>query len=137
MGCNKDEMNFFVSVFAPEGWKEWSANRETRLFEAISDEEKTLVESFCNDAEGESYEPASRLFSQIWFNVPVIKLSECQSLAGGNVYTYYFTPESSDPVMKCGHAIELSTVFNHPEMSDDTGRVFDETFSKTMRKMFF
>ena len=55
MGCNKDEMNFFVSGFGPEGWKEWSANREARLFEAISDEEKTLVESFCNDAEGESY----------------------------------------------------------------------------------
>ena len=38
--------------------------------------------------------------------------------------------------MKCGHAIELSTVFKHPELSEDTGRVFDETFSKTMRKMW-
>ena len=38
--------------------------------------------------------------------------------------------------MKCGHAIELSTVFNHPEMTADTGREFDETFSKTMRRMW-
>jgi len=38
--------------------------------------------------------------------------------------------------MKCGHAIELSVVFNHPEMTADTGRAFDETFCKTMRKMW-
>ena len=67
----------------------------------------------------------SRLFSQVWFIVPTIKQSECQAKAGGKVYTYYFTPESPDPVMKCGHAIELSTVFKHPELSEDTGRLFD------------
>lgn len=38
--------------------------------------------------------------------------------------------------MKCGHAVELSIVFNHPENTTCTGRVFDETFSKTMRKMW-
>jgi hypothetical protein len=32
--------------------------------------------------------------------------------------------------MKSGHAIELSTVFKHPELNGDMGRVFDETFSK-------
>ena len=136
VGCNKDEMNFFVSSFGPEGWDAWAAVRKARLFAKISDEEKTLVEGFCNDVKGESFEPISRLFSQIWFIAPVIKLSECQAKAGGKVYTYYFTPESPDPIMKCGHAIELSTVFNHPEMSADTGREFDETFSKTMRKMW-
>ena len=36
----------------------------------------------------------------------------------------------------CGHAIELSVVFNHPEMTADTGRAYDETFSKTVRKMW-
>ena len=136
VGCNKDEMNFFVSSFGPEGWDQWAANRKERLYAVLTDEEKTLVESFCIDVEGDSFQPLSDLFSQIWFNAPVIKLSECQTKAGGRVYTYYFTPESPDPVMKCGHAIELSTVFNHPELSSDTGRQFDETFSKTVRKMW-
>ena len=27
-------------------------------------------------------------------------------------------------------------MFNHPEVTDETGRVFDEAFSKTMRKMW-
>ena len=136
VGCNKDEMNFFVSSFGPDGWDAWAAGRKERLFARITAEEKALVESFCNDVEGESFQPDSSLFSQIWFVVPTIKLSECQAKAGGRVHTYYFTVESPDPVMKCGHAIELSTVFRHPELDGDTGRLFDETFSKIMRKLW-
>ena len=56
--------------------------------------------------------------------------------AGGKSYTYFFTPESSTPLIRSGHAIELSTVFNHPEETFVTGRRFDETFSKTLRKMW-
>ena len=60
------------------------------------------------------------------------------SLLGKMVWTpsIYFTVESSVPLMRSGHAIELSTVFNHPEDTLVTGRQFDETFSKTMRKMW-
>ncbi len=135
-GCNKDEMNFFVSSFGPEGWDAWAHGRMARLKARLTEEEKALVESFYNDVKGESYQPSSSLFSQIWFNAPFIKQSDCQTAAGGKVHAYYFTVESPDLVMKSGHAIELSTVFKHPKMSDDTGRVFDETFSKTMRKMW-
>ena len=38
--------------------------------------------------------------------------------------------------MKSGHAIELSELFNHAEETLVTGRQFDATFSKTMRKMW-
>ena len=136
VGCNKDEMNFFVKSFGPEGWDEWCTGRKARLFEKMTDEEKSLVESYCSEIEGDSFQPDSSLFSQLWFIVPTIKQSESQFKGGGKVYTYYFTPESPDPVMKCGHAIELSTVFNHPEMSEDTGREFDKTFSQTVRSMW-
>ena len=39
-------------------------------------------------------------------------------------------------MMKSGHAIELSELFNHAEETLVTGREFDKTFSKTMRKMW-
>ena len=42
----------------------------------------------------------------------------------------------SVPLIRSGHAIELSTLFNHPEETLVTGRQFDETFSKIMRKMW-
>jgi para-nitrobenzyl esterase len=44
--------------------------------------------------------------------------------------------ESSVPLIKAGHASELSVVFIHPEMNGFTGRTIDETFSKTVRKMW-
>ncbi len=135
-GCNKDEMNFFVYSFGIEGFNKWVDDRKSKMFAKITDEEKKIIDNFYNDINGESWERNSLLFSQIFFNAPVIKLAESLTKGGGKSYAYYFTPESSLPIMKCGHAIELSTVFNNPELSADTGRVFDETFSKTMRKMW-
>ena len=136
VGCNKDEMNFFVSSFGKEGWDKWIAERKQEKFVHLPADEKALVDSYMNDVKGDYFQPDSSLFSQSWFIVPIIKLSESQTQGGGKAYTYYFTPESPDPIMKCGHAIELAIVFNHPEFTADTGRAFDETFCKTMRKMW-
>ena len=121
-------MNFFVSSFGKEGWDKWIAERKEEKFEHLPADDKALAESFMKDVKGAYFQPDSSLFSQVWFNTAIIKLSECQTKAGGKAYTYYFTPESP--------AIELSVVFNHPEMTADTGRAFDETFCKTMRKMW-
>ena len=136
IGCNKDEMNFFVYSFGLEGWNAWAADRKTKKFSQFTDADKKLAESFWNDMQCDNWERDSRLFSQIWFNAPVIKLAESLTKGGGKSYAYYFTPESSLPIMKCGHAIELAGIFNHTDITADTGRVFDETFSKTMRKMW-
>ena len=135
-GCNKDEMDFFVYGFGVETFQTWAAERKAKGLAGIPDDEKRLIESFCKDIKGEAYERDSRLFSQVWFNAPMIRLAESQTKAGGKSYAYYFTPESSLPIMKCGHSIELAGIFNHPEMTDDTGRIFDQMFSKTMRKMW-
>ncbi len=136
VGCNKDEMNFFVYSFGPEGWDAFADGRKQGKFAQMPADEKALVESYMKDVQGAPFQPFASLLSQSWFNVPIIRLSEEQTRGGGKAYTYYFTPESPDPVMKCGHAIELAVVFNHPEMTADTGRPFDETFSKTVRQMW-
>ena len=136
-GCNKDEMNYFmVSGGGPEPFTAWGLDRKAKVISQMTDEEKALVESFYNDIPGESYEKICRLYDQGWFIAPLIRLSECQTMGGGKSFTYLFTPESSIPLMKSGHAVELSTVFNHPEENLVTGRQFDKTFSKTMRKMW-
>ena len=85
---------------------------------------------------GDSYEPYCKLFSQLMFNAPCIRLSEEQTKAGGRSYTYYFTVESALPLMKSAHGVSLAPLFNHADMDGDTGRAFDETFSKTMRRMW-
>ena len=136
-GINKDELNYFLVIAGGvEPFVEYASNRMKENFTVLTEEEKARVESFCKDIKGESYEPYVRLYDQIWFIAPLFRLTENQTKAGGKSYNYYFTVESSVPLMKSGHAVELSTIFNHPEETFVAGRAFDETFSKTMRKMW-
>ena len=129
-GCMKKEFTYFELIMGEEGFKTWAADRKKRILDKLPDEEKELVLSFCNDVKGEGNIPESRLFDQAWFNVPVIRLSESQAMNGGKSYTYYFTAEP-------GHGEELLAVFNHQEMAEMyEGRVFDETFARTMRRMW-
>ena len=104
-GCNKDEMNTFLGVIGVDSWNAWANGRMAEKLAQLTDKEKALVESYCNDIRGESYEATVCLFSQIMFIAPQIRLSEEQAKAGGKSYTYYFTPESSLPLFKSGHAI--------------------------------
>ena len=134
-GCNKDEMNFFVSVMGETDFKLWAADRKAKKYDKqLTAEEKALVEAFCKEGNTESWEADSRLFGQSWFIAPAVRLSENQAKAGGKSYTYYYRVESSMPILKSAHGEELPIVFKHPEMTD--GRPYDETFSRTMRKMW-
>ena len=139
-GCNKDEMNYFMSIVGgSETFVEETNKRLAKYITQLTDTERAKLNSFISDdkfADAESYEPWRSLYNQIWFIAPLFRLSENQAKSGGKSYTYYFTPESSIPDMKCCHAMELSTVLNNPENTIYTGRVLDETFAKTMRKMW-
>ena len=136
-GCNKDEMHYFVAGAGIEPYVQWAMGRiSEKMAQLETEEEKALVESYCNDVRGEDFEKYSRLLDQIWFNGPLIEQSEAQARGGGKSYTYYFTPESSIPNMRCGHAVELAPLFKHQENTIFSGRAFDETFSKTMRRMW-
>ena len=135
-GCNKDEMNTFLGALGVEDWDVWAKERTAGKLAQMTDKEKALVESWCNEIKGESYEPTVQLFSQIMFIAPQIRLSDEQTKAGGKSYTYYYRVESSQPLIKAGHASELSVVFAHPELDEFTGRIYDENFCKTVRKMW-
>ena len=135
-GCNKDEMNTFLGSIGVGHWNEWAPGRKAEKLAKHSEEERALVESYCSEITGESYEPTVRLLSQYMFIAPQIRLSEEQTKGGGKSYTYYYTVESAVPLIKAGHASELSVVFNHPEMNGFTGRTYDATFCKTVRKMW-
>ena len=137
-GCNKDEGGYFAFVLGPEIYSAFSADRKAKKLAQLTEEEKLLVESFCDDPNNTrpDYPSVTRLFEQIMFKAPLIRMSENHTMGGGKSYTYYFTPESSIPNMNCAHTIEISTVFNHPEETLITGRRFDETFGKTLRRMW-
>ena len=135
-GCNKDEFNTFVSATGEEGFIEWGEGRKQEILAKLTDDEKALVESYCQSKKQGTYEPYSCLVGQMLFIASQIRVAEELAKAGGKSYTFYFTVESSVPLMKAGHATEVSTVLCHPELTDLTGRRYDETFGKTMRKMW-
>ncbi|MBR1659685.1 MAG: carboxylesterase family protein [Oscillospiraceae bacterium] len=137
-GCTKDEFHYFtLGGGGAEGFAMWCAERKAEKMAQLTEEEKALAESYCKDVKVEEcFEPDSRLLDQIWFNAPPFRAAELLTNAGGKSYNYYITVESSLPHVKSGHAIELSTLFNHPEETFVTGRQFDKTFGKTMRRMW-
>jgi para-nitrobenzyl esterase len=135
-GCDKDEMNTFMGALGVEAWNAWAKGRTAEKLAQLTDKEKALVESYLNDIKGESYEATVNLYSQMMFVAPQIRLSDEQVKAGGKSYTYYYRVESSQPYIKAGHASELPVVFAHPEIQEFTGRAYDETFCKTVRKMW-
>ncbi len=137
-GCNKDEGGYFAFVLGSEIYSAFSTDRLAKKLAQLTEEEREKVENFLENAPDvdSDYLSVTRLFEQIMFKAPLMRMSESQTKGGGKSYTYYFTPESSVPKMRCAHTIEISTVFNHPEEDLITGRRFDETFSKTLRRMW-
>ena len=135
-GCTKDEMNYFLAGFGIETFMQWAGGLKEGKLAQCTDEERALAESFCKEQQGKDYEVLSRFLGQYWFNAPLMRTAECQVKGGGKTYVYYFRAESSLPLMGSAHSIELPEVFDHPEQVIVTGREIDETFSKTMRKMW-
>ena len=134
-GCNKDEMNCFVFDWGVENFKAWATDRKTKKYaQLLTDEEKILIESYCNEDAKEDWESDSRLFGHSWFIDGAIRMSESQTMGGGKSYTYYYRVESS-PSLKAAHFEEVPILFCHPEMSGGRQQ-YDETFSKTMRRMW-
>ena len=135
-GCTKDECDYFVGGAGTEAFTPWAERCKAEKLAQLTDEEKALVESYLADMQGTDYEILSNFLDQFWFKAPLIRTAESQVKGNGKTYIYYFRVESSVPLIKSGHAIELSELFNHPEETLITGRQLDATFSKTVRKMW-
>lgn len=137
-GCNKDELCYVVSAAGVEAAHMFGADGAANKIAELTEEEKALVESYCNDESilKPDYSGELRLVEQIAFVAPMIRMSEVQTKGGGKSYSYYFMPESAVPLMHCAHTMEIAVVFNHPEETLISGRKFDEMFEKIMRRMW-
>ncbi len=134
-GCNKDEMNCFVSDWGVDAFKIWAAERKTKKYaHLLTDEEREKIDSYCKEGAVEDWDPDSRLFGHSWFIDGAIKLSESQTMGGGKSYTYFYRVESSNPILKSAHFEEVPIVFAHPELIE--GRQYDAAFCKAMRRMW-
>ena len=129
VGCNLREFDWFAAAMGDEGIKWLYADRKERKLNKLPEKEKADIESFLSEIPEEGCERESRMFDQLWFNAPVIRMSENQAKAGGKAYTYYFTAEP-------GHGMELEIIFCQPNTDPAMGKVFDTTFAKTVRRLW-
>jgi para-nitrobenzyl esterase len=135
-GCTKDEWGYFIYCMGDAG-PAFEAERYANKLAQMTDEERASAESYCKRLPATpEYSAIARFIDQFVFIAPLFRMSEAQTAAGGKSYTYFFRVESAIPLIRSGHAVELNTVFNHPELKDAAGRAFDETFSRTMRRMW-
>ena len=128
-GCNRREFDWFAAAMGEEGIRMLMADRKERKFDKLPEKEKADLESFMKDVKGDGCEAECRLFDQLWFNAPVFRIAEGQTKAGGRAYAYYFTAAD-------GHGTELEIIFSHPNTDPAMGKVYDETFAKTMRRLW-
>ena len=134
-GCNKDEMNCFVSDWTVEGFKAWAAERKKHKYaQLLTDDERAKLDSYCREGAVEDWDPDAKLFGHSWFIEGAIKMSECQTMGGGKSYTYQYRVESSDPILKCAHFEEVPVLFAHPEFV--VGRTCSDLFCQTMRALW-
>ena len=129
LGCNYREFDWFAAAMEEEGIRILYADRRERKYSKLPAEVKAKIDSFLEDVKGEGCEAECRLFDQIWFNAPVLRLSEDLTKAGGRVFAYYFTAEP-------GHGVELEIVFHHQNTDESLGKVFDSTFGSILRRLW-
>ncbi|HJJ48785.1 MAG TPA: carboxylesterase family protein [Methanocorpusculum sp.] len=136
-GFNKDEGGYWFHGKDAEGinlTQMFFEDRVNQWSNLMSDEDKKKVTEYIKIAPDYGYSPLVRFVDQLFFVAPAFRLSEAHSKAGGDVYQYYFTPESAETVVKSGHGMELSSVFGNYDPLND--RVMDPVFSKTVQKMW-
>ncbi|HJJ31688.1 MAG TPA: carboxylesterase family protein [Methanocorpusculum sp.] len=136
-GYTKDEGGYWFYGKDAEGIKQceqFFGERIDQWTSTMTAEQKKKVQEYINNTPGDGYAPLVRFVDQVYFGSPSFRLSEAQSAGGGEVYMYYFTPESADPIVKSGHSVEVSSIFgNYDPM---VGRHLDPVFSETLQKMW-
>ncbi|HJJ48786.1 MAG TPA: carboxylesterase family protein [Methanocorpusculum sp.] len=137
VGCNKDEGGYWLHGKDADEVKlmeMFFADRIEQWKSLMTEEEKSKVDEYIKNAPEYGYAPLIRLTDQLFFVAPAFRLSEGQAKAGGDVYQYYFTAESADPVVRSGHGMELSSVFGNYDPLN--ARYIDPVFAKTVQKMW-
>ena len=136
VGCTKDEMGQFAYFMGPEEFIEFFNPRYEKKFAIMSSEDVAKAKAFMNNTLGNKFHKVYRFGDQVYFIAPAFRMSEVHSSAGGRTYHYLFRVENPNTYFLSGHAAELASVFNNPQNTFFSGRVYDDTFNHTMQRMW-
>ena len=102
----------------------------------MTDEEKQCADEFLSLRSGRKIWKLTELYNELLFRIPALKQAELYAANGNAVYNYYWTmPGEYETVGAC-HAIELTYVFNNPQVTIYNGNVYDHELADTVQDMW-
>jgi para-nitrobenzyl esterase len=123
LGSNKDETRYFILSIGEitnyfKGKLIYSLGLPIlydNYLKKMSSEDKKLVDNFMQlqTKKDKKIWKITEFFNEIVFRVPMNKLSEYHSDAGGNTYVYIWKFPGKDETLGACHTIELPYVFNN------------------------
>ena len=102
----------------------------------FSDAEKKSVDDFLALQSGNKTEKLTEFYNEMLFRLPALRQAQLHADNGNNVYTYYWTMAGGDKQLGACHAIELTYVFNNPQVTIYNGDVYDQALADTVQDMW-
>lgn len=136
-GFNKDELGYFILCLGgPESFTEFLKPRVEAKIAGMEPEDAANARRYLEDTPGREFVKIRKFGDQMLFIAPAFRVSENMASAGGRGYLYYFTVESTLRYVGSGHAVEIAGILNNRHLVGLNGRAFDETFCRTMQRMW-
>ena len=120
----------------PDSFVDYFGRRIEAKIASLPPEDAEKLRSYYDTCAELPYKRVEKVGNQLYFIAPSYRLTECQAAGGGRVWQYYFRVESRLPYILSGHAVEVAAVLNNSEDTVITGRPFDQTFCRTMQRMW-
>ena len=102
----------------------------------FSETEKESVDDFFSLQSGNKTDKLTEFYNEILFRVPALKQAQLHAENGNKVYTYYWTMPGSDEQIGACHAIELSYVFNNPQVTEFNGSLYNRELADAVQDMW-
>ncbi len=102
----------------------------------MTGEEKQCVDEFLSLQSGQRTWKLTELYNELLFRVPALKQAELHAASGNAVYNYYWTMPGENETTGACHAIELTYVFNNPQVTIYNGNVYNRELADTVQDMW-
>ena len=102
----------------------------------LTDEEKQSVDTFLSMENDQKIWRLTELYNELLFRIPAMKQAELHAGNGNHVYTYYWTMPGEDERVGACHAIELTYVFNNPQVTIYNGNLYSRELADTVQDMW-
>ena len=102
----------------------------------MTEAEKRAAEAYVSKQKGHLSMQVTEYNNEMLFRLPSAETAARHARAGGRSYVYYWTMPCADPEIGACHAIELSYVFNNPQVDIYTEGLYNKELGDAVQRMW-